>query len=172
MYVDDIKLAGRTENIEPTWKILMSDVDVGEPTSFLDHVYWVCTQRWCQISKDVVANYRDMFETRISSGAKEKLSTRASGKPDAETVDRTPTHNTHLCSTVCSQARNASHALGSSHTDCSVIFVRLKIVLSSGVAHVSSSLVDSPAVYHEHIIFLIHSSFYHDTRTRSTTSTT
>ena len=41
-------------------------------------------------------------------------------------LDRSPTHNTHLCSTVCSQARNASHALGSSHTDCSVIFVRLK----------------------------------------------
>ena len=38
------------------------------------------------------------------------------------------THNTHLCSTVCSQARNAPHALGSSHTDCSVIFVRLKRV--------------------------------------------
>ena len=30
-------------------------------------------------------------------------------------VDRTPTHNPHLCSTVCSQARNAHHALGSSH---------------------------------------------------------
>ena len=28
-------------------------------------------------------------------------------------VDRTPTHNTHLCSAVCSQARNAHHALGS-----------------------------------------------------------
>ena len=31
--------------------------------------------------------------------------------------------------------------------------------LSSGVAHVSSLLVDSPASYHEHITFLIHSSF-------------
>ena len=41
-------------------------------------------------------------------------------------ADRTPTHNTHLCSTVCSQARNAHHALGSGHTGCSVIFVRLK----------------------------------------------
>ena len=41
-------------------------------------------------------------------------------------ADRTPTHNTHLCSTVCSQARNAHHALGSSHTDCSLIFVRLE----------------------------------------------
>ena len=29
-------------------------------------------------------------------------------------VDGTPTHYTHLCSTVCSQARNAHHALGSS----------------------------------------------------------
>ena len=37
--------------------------------------------------------------------------------PEASHLDRTPTHNTHLCSTVSSQARNASHALGSSHTD-------------------------------------------------------
>ena len=86
MYVDDIKLAGKTGNIEPTWKILMKDVDLGEPTSFLDHVYLGCTQRECQISNDIVANFRDMFEPRISAGAKEKLPTRASGKPDAETI--------------------------------------------------------------------------------------
>ena len=43
VYVDDIKLAGQTESIEPTWKILMKDVDLGEPTSFLDHVYLGCT---------------------------------------------------------------------------------------------------------------------------------
>ena len=73
--------------------------------------------------------------------------------------DRTPTHNTHLCSTVCSQARNAHHALGSSQHGLHFIFVRLKIVLSSGVAHVSPFVVLSLAVYHEHIIFLIHSSF-------------
>ena len=48
-----------------------------------------------------------------------------SGTISNKIVDRTPNHNTHLC-TVCSQARNASHALGSSHTDCSVIFVRLQ----------------------------------------------
>ena len=48
VYVDDIKLAGKTENIEPTWKILMEDVDLGEPTSFLDHVYLGCTQRECK----------------------------------------------------------------------------------------------------------------------------
>ena len=45
---------------------------------------------------------------------------------ESDDVDRTPTHNTHLCFTVCSHARNAHHALGSSHTDCSVIFARLK----------------------------------------------
>ena len=33
-----------------------------------------------------MANYRDMFESRISAGAKEKLPTRASGKLDAETI--------------------------------------------------------------------------------------
>ena len=49
----------------------MKDVDVGEPTSFLDHVYLFCTQRECQIIKDIVGNYRSMFESRISAGALE-----------------------------------------------------------------------------------------------------
>ena len=65
------KMAGKKQNINPTWKILMKDVDLGEPTSFLDHVYLGCTQRECQISKDIVDNYRNMFESRISAGVKE-----------------------------------------------------------------------------------------------------
>ena len=73
VYVDDIKLAGKKQNINPTWKILMKDVDLGEPTSFLDHVYLGCTQRECQISKDIVEIYRSMFESRISAGAMEEL---------------------------------------------------------------------------------------------------
>ena len=64
----------------------MEDVDLGEPTSFLDHVYLGCTQRECQICKNIVANDGDTFESWISAGAKEKLATRASGKPDAETI--------------------------------------------------------------------------------------
>ena len=60
---------------EITWKILMKDADlVEEPTSFLDHVYLGCTQRECTISNDIVINYRDMFEARISAGGKEKTS--------------------------------------------------------------------------------------------------
>ena len=55
------------------WKVLNKEVDLGEPTSFLDHVYLGCTQRQCEISKDVVDNYRTMFESRISAGATEKL---------------------------------------------------------------------------------------------------
>ena len=73
MYVDDIKLAGKKQNLDPMWKVLNKEVDLGEPTSFLDHVYLGCTQRQCQISKDMEDNYRTMFESRISAGREEKL---------------------------------------------------------------------------------------------------
>ena len=87
VYVDDKKLAGKKQNINPTWKFLMKDVDLEEPTSLLDHVYLGCTQRECQISKDIVEIYRSMFESRISAGAMEKLpETKATGKPDTETI--------------------------------------------------------------------------------------
>ena len=71
--VDDIKLAGKKQNIKPMWKVLNKEVDLGEPTSFLDHVYVGYTQSPCEISKDIVDNYRTMFESRISAGATEKL---------------------------------------------------------------------------------------------------
>ena len=73
VYVDDIKLAGKKHEINPMWKVPNKEVDLGEPTSFLDHVYLGCTQRQCQISKDIVDNYRTMFESRISAGGTEKL---------------------------------------------------------------------------------------------------
>ena len=47
VYVDDIKLAGKKQNLDPMWKLLNKEVDLGEPTSFLDHVYLGCTQRQC-----------------------------------------------------------------------------------------------------------------------------
>ena len=73
VYVDDIKLAGKKQNINPMWTALNKEVDLGEPTSFFDHVYLGCTQRQCEISKDIVDNDRTMFESRISAGATEKL---------------------------------------------------------------------------------------------------
>ena len=63
----------------------MKDTDerrwLGGPTSFLDHVYLGCTQRECHINKDIVDNYRSIFESRISAGTTEKLpKTKALGK--------------------------------------------------------------------------------------------
>ena len=73
MYVDDIKLAGKKENIDPMWKLLNKEVDLGEPTSFPDHENLGRTQRQCEISKDIVDNYRTVFESLTSAGRTEKL---------------------------------------------------------------------------------------------------
>ena len=73
MYKDDIKLTGKKQNINLMWKVFNNEVDLREPTSFLDHVHLGCTQRQCEMSKDIVDNYRTMFESRISAGAAEKL---------------------------------------------------------------------------------------------------
>ena len=37
VYVDDIKLAEKKQNMNPMWKVLNKEVDLEEPTSFLDH---------------------------------------------------------------------------------------------------------------------------------------
>ena len=71
VYVDDMKIGWKNRFFSPTCKILMKNVDLGEPTSFLDHVYLGCTQRECQMSKDIADNYRSMIESKIS--ATEKL---------------------------------------------------------------------------------------------------
>ena len=65
---DDITMAGKQQNIDPMWKVLVKDVDLGEPTSFLDH--------------DHLGYHRNMFESRISAGASEKLA--CTGKPGAD----------------------------------------------------------------------------------------
>ena len=69
MYVDDIKLVGKKQNLDPMWKAPNEEVDLGEPTSFFDHVYLGCTHRQCEISKDIV----DTFDPRISAGGAENL---------------------------------------------------------------------------------------------------
>ena len=73
VYVDDIKLAAKKQNLDPMWKVPNKEVDLGEPTSlFLDHVYLGCTQRQCQISTDIEDNNRTMFESRSSAVGAEK----------------------------------------------------------------------------------------------------
>ena len=66
------QIGWKETNIDPMWKVLNKEVDLGEPTFFLDHVYLGCIQRQCEISKDFVDNYRTMFESRISARATEK----------------------------------------------------------------------------------------------------
>ena len=39
VYVDDKKLVGKKQNLDSMWKLLNKEVDLGEQTSFLDHVY-------------------------------------------------------------------------------------------------------------------------------------
>ena len=73
MHVDEKKIVGKKQNIDPLWKVLMKEVNLGEPTPFLDHVHLRCTQRECETSKDTVDNYRTMFESRISAERVEKL---------------------------------------------------------------------------------------------------
>ena len=62
-----------TKYIDPMWKVLNKEVDLGEPTAYFDHVYLECTQRQCETSKDIVVIYRTMFESGISAGATGKI---------------------------------------------------------------------------------------------------
>ena len=48
VYVDDTTFAGKKQNLDPVWKKWMKHVDLGEPTSFLDHVCLGCTQCECK----------------------------------------------------------------------------------------------------------------------------
>ena len=71
-------------NLSPIWKKLMKLVNLGLPTSFLDHVYLGCTQRECKSNESIIEENEKMFESRISAGATEKLSDWE--KSHAETV--------------------------------------------------------------------------------------
>ena len=51
----------------------MKNVDIDEPTSFLDHVYVGCTQRQCKPNETVIEQYKKMFESRFCAGATERL---------------------------------------------------------------------------------------------------
>ena len=66
-------LARKKQNIDPMWKVFNKQVHLGESASFLDHVYLGYTQRQCETMKDIIDNYRSMFESRISAGETEKL---------------------------------------------------------------------------------------------------
>ena len=64
-------MAGKKHNIGRMWKKLMKNVDLDEPTSYLDHVY-LGSERECKPNEIIIEQYEEMFESRISAGATEK----------------------------------------------------------------------------------------------------
>ena len=67
------KIGWKGTKYDQMWKVLMKQVDMGEPTSFLDHIYLGCTQRQCETSKGMVDDDRTIFECRIFAVSWEKL---------------------------------------------------------------------------------------------------
>ena len=57
VYVGDIKLARKKQHLNSMLKDLKL-VDLGEPTSFLDHVFLGCTQRECKPNEINIDDYR------------------------------------------------------------------------------------------------------------------
>ena len=60
--VGDIKIGGKKQNMAPLWNKLMKNVDLDEPTSFLDHVALnVNVKKWTRM----LLIRTEMFESRI-----------------------------------------------------------------------------------------------------------
>ena len=79
----------------------------------------------------------------------------------------------HICAVQSvHKCGTAHHALGSSNQElhCHLCAPEKNLVI--WFTHVSPFVALSLAVYHEHIFFLIHYSFYHDTRTRTAIGST
>ena len=72
VYVDDIKLAGKKISIRCGKYSAKKLIWENQPLSSI-MCTWRCSQRHCEISKDIVDNYRTMFESRISAVTTEKL---------------------------------------------------------------------------------------------------
>ena len=60
VYVDDINMAGKKQNLALMWKKLMKNIDIEEPTTFLDHVYLGCTQRECKPNEKIIGRQQDV----------------------------------------------------------------------------------------------------------------
>ena len=73
VYVDDIKMVGKKHNFGSMWTHLMNMVDLEAPLPFLDQVHLGCIQRECKPNQNLVAEYRNIFDSRISARSTEKL---------------------------------------------------------------------------------------------------
>ena len=92
-----------TSQLHSLIKKLMKLVDLGEPPSFLDHVYLGCTQRECKPNEIIIEEYTRMFEWRISAGATEKLPgwAKASRKNSSVVLRHGRTNSKKRCERYC-----------------------------------------------------------------------
>ena len=73
VYVDDIKLVGKKKTLVRCGKHSIKKPNWENQHLSLIMNTWGCSRSQCETSKDIVNNYRTMFESRISAGAIEKL---------------------------------------------------------------------------------------------------
>ena len=66
LYVDDIKMARKTQNMPKMWAILQNNVGLDDAVSFTDQVYLGCTQRAAQVNNRIVMEKQKLFSKLIS----------------------------------------------------------------------------------------------------------
>ena len=76
-------MTGKSQNMTPMWKKLMKNVDLDEPTSFLDHENLGCTQSECKPNEIIVEEYSKMFRITYFCWSNCKITRE---KPHAKTV--------------------------------------------------------------------------------------
>ena len=67
VYVDDIRMAGNTQNVPQRWATLHKKVDLYDPVSFIDQVYLGCFQRTAQVNNIMVMEQQESFWKRKST---------------------------------------------------------------------------------------------------------
>ena len=61
-------MTGGKQKKAPMWKKLIKLVDLGEATSFLDHVYLGCTQHECKSNESIIDEHRKFSNHESPSG--------------------------------------------------------------------------------------------------------
>ena len=66
-------MSGKNQNMAPIWMKLMKLVDLREPTSFLGHVDFGCTQRECKPNETITEQNTKMFESHTLCWSNRKI---------------------------------------------------------------------------------------------------
>ena len=84
----------------------MKHVALEKPTSFLDQVYFGCTQRECKPNRILVDEYRKMFKSRISEGATENMPDSGKGNGTVIAWSYDMAGHAHKCVERCCELAN------------------------------------------------------------------